>query len=201
MNIFSLTNSESKKLIDDMVCDLMQAKTKKEAAHIVGTILSKYTVFDLQYIGGSIRREVDKLPNPYKRQYLPYSTDLLDQYHDFMTEFRNGGPLVSGSIDDLKVWENYWEITPERCFIKDHRPDDPFPEMDHPMSKFFYRVVYGYVMLIRKGYGHPIGLPFPGGWSIREVDGKVYCPIRDKEKDLPSALCNFCPAEQDPEIH
>lgn len=200
MNLFSLSETESRELIKKTVDELLLAKTKKEGAVAVGSILASYTVFDLQYIGGNIRREVNKLPNPYRRVYLPYSTDLLDQYHDFMTEFRNGGPCVFGPIDDPNLWREFWEMTPDRCFQMDHRPDDPFPKMHHPLAKFFYRLVYGYVMLIRRGYGHPVGLPFPGGWSIRKMGDTVYCPIRDKEKDLPSALCNFCPAEQDPEV-
>ena len=44
--------------------------------------------------------------------------------------------------------------------------------------------------------GHPIGMPFPGGFTVERRDDNYYCPIRDKEKDVPFAICNFCPAKQ-----
>ncbi len=55
-------------------------------------------------------------------------------------------------------------------------------------------------MMNKGAPGHPVGLVFPGGWRVRREGDVVYCPIRDKEKDLPQALCNSCPAKQDPAV-
>lgn len=197
MNILSLSDSEAEAFINGTVTDLQAVSGTAEAVARIGAALSRYTIFDLQYIGGFIRREVERLPNAYRRVYRPYSLDLLDQYHSFLREYRTGAG-VDAPLGDPEHWMEYWEIARGQCFVRTGKSDDPFPQMEHPLLKFFYRLVYGYVMLIANGYGHPIGMPFPGGATVRREGERVLCPIRNKERELPSALCNFCPAEQDP---
>lgn len=197
MNILTLSDDESESFIRDTVTALRAASGTAEAVHRIGSALSRYTVFDLQYIGGYVRREVEKLPDPYRRLYRPYSLDLLNQYHTFMTIYRSNS-ISDTPLKDPALWNEYWEIAQTQCFVRSGKSDDPFPQMEHPLSKFFYRLVYGYVMLVAGGYGHAIGMPFPGGAAVHRDGERVLCPIRGKEKDLPSALCNFCPAEQDP---
>jgi uncharacterized protein (UPF0305 family) len=44
--------------------------------------------------------------------------------------------------------------------------------------------------------GHPVGMPFPGGFSVEQRGKDYYCLIRDKEKEVFYSICNFCPALQ-----
>jgi uncharacterized protein (UPF0305 family) len=44
--------------------------------------------------------------------------------------------------------------------------------------------------------GHPVGMPFPGGFSVEHRGSDYYCLIRDKEKEIFYSICNFCPAHQ-----
>jgi uncharacterized protein (UPF0305 family) len=44
--------------------------------------------------------------------------------------------------------------------------------------------------------GHPVGMPFPGGFRVEQRGRDYYCLIRDKEKEVFSSICNFCPAKQ-----
>ncbi|HJK39177.1 MAG TPA: DUF2115 family protein, partial [Methanocorpusculum sp.] len=150
MNVLSLSDDESAAVIDRTIQSLQKATSTADAVKRIGSALSQYTVFDLQYIGGFIRREVNKLPNPYRRVYLPYSLDLLNQYHVFMQMYRTQ-KLPDEPIKDPTLWSEYWEIARVQCFVRSGPSDDPFPQMEHPLSKFFYRLVYGYVMLIANG--------------------------------------------------
>ena len=197
MNVLSLSDGESAVFVEETVRSLQAVRGTAEAVERIGSVLCRYTVFDLQYIGGFIRREVEMLPDPYRRVYQPYSLDLLDQYHAVLRVYRSGG-VSDAPLADPVLWHEFWEVARVQCFVRRERSDDPFPQMGHPLSSFFYRLVYGYVMLVAGGYGHPVGMPFPGGATVHREGGRVLCPIRDKERDLPSALCNFCPAEQDP---
>jgi uncharacterized protein (UPF0305 family) len=43
---------------------------------------------------------------------------------------------------------------------------------------------------------HPEGTPFPGGFFVEKVEGKYYCPVKDKQKDNEEAMCKFCIARQ-----
>jgi len=198
MDIFSRSPSSAKIFIEDTVAALLLAETNQEAAVIIGKALSAYTVFDLQYIGGYLKREADRLPDPYRRQYKPYCMDLFDQYHAFMQEYRPG-IVCHGPLPDIDLWKKYWADVPKYCYQDTAPSKDPRPAQNHPLSKFFYRLVFAYVMFVKGGCGHPVGMPFPGGLRIRQVGNVVYCPIRDREQDLPLALCNFCPAKQDPD--
>jgi uncharacterized protein (UPF0305 family) len=197
MNALSLSDNESTTFIDETIASLLKATGTTETVERLGVALSQYTVSDLQYIGGFIHREVEKLPKPYRKAYLPYSSDLLDQYHMFMRVYRTQ-MIPDVPLGEPVLWHEFWEIARVQCFMRTGKTGNPFPQMEHPLSKFFYRLVYGYVMLIAGGCGHPVGMPFPGGATIHRKGKRVFCPIRDKERDLPSALCNFCSAEQDP---
>ena len=44
--------------------------------------------------------------------------------------------------------------------------------------------------------GHPVGMPFPGGFRVEKRGRDYYCLIRDKEKEILYSICNFCPARQ-----
>lgn len=197
MNILSLPESDSIVFIEETVSYLQSVRGTSEAVNRIGEALCRYTMFDLQYIGGFIHREVGKLPDPYRRMYRPYSLDLLHQYHEVLYVYRFGG-VSDAPLPNPILWHEFWDIARSQCFVRRERSDDPFPQMRHPLSAFFYRLVYGYVMLIAGGYGHPVGMPFPGGARVHREGGRILCPIRNKERDLPFALCNFCSAEQDP---
>lgn len=198
MDIFSRSVSSSRGFIEDTVTVLLLAASKNSAVDIIGRALSAYTVFDLQYIGGYLKCETDRLPDPYRRAYRPFCMDLFDQYHAFMQEYRSG-TVCPGPLPDVALWKKYWVDVPEYCYVDSRNSEDPRPEPNHPLSKFFYRLVFAYVMFVKGGYGHPVGMPFPGGLKIRQVGEIVYCPIRDRQKDFPQALCNYCPAKQDPD--
>jgi uncharacterized protein (UPF0305 family) len=59
------------------------------------------------------------------------------------------------------------------------------------------RVVSTYTTFVREESIHPVGTRFPGGFTLRLVDGVYLCPVKDKQKDTPSALCRFCVSVQD----
>lgn len=195
-NVFDYPKEQLAELIASVSAELLAAKTAEDAVPTIKRALEKYTIFDLQKIGGNIRREVEVLPEPYRSRYRPYSQDLLTQYHAFLRDIRSG-KAASGTILDRKLWNEFWKRSEESSFSEEVSQNAPEAGLGNPAGKFFYRLVYGYAMLIAGLPGHPVGMPFPGGWKVYEKGGQIFCPIRDKEKDLPQALCNYCPAVQD----
>jgi len=193
VNVFDYSDEDLHQFATETSNRLAQTADGSEAVAILAAALRKYTIFDLQTIGANIRFEVNKLPEPYKSRYLLYAQDLLAQYHAFIAHIDSHPVIV-----DVELWKSYWEVGMDAIFSRELLNDEPRPALTNPAGKLFYRLVYGYVMLIAKKPGHPVGMPFPGGWAVTEENGKFYCPIRDKEKDLPFALCNYCPAEQNP---
>ena len=195
-NVFQYSKSELAEFVKSVSAELLAAKNAEEAVPVLKRALEKYTIFDLQRVGGTIRREADLLPEPYRSRYRPYSMDLLNQYHAFIADVRSG-KAKQKEILDRNLWDEYWRRAEESCFSDEVSKNSPEVGVGTPAGKLFYRLVYGYAMLIAGLPGHPVGMPFPGGWTVKEENGKILCPIRDKEKDLPQALCNYCPAVQD----
>ena len=67
-------------------------------------------------------------------------------------------------------------------------------------EKCFHRialVVSTYTAFVREESIHPVGTRFPGGFTLKLVNGVYLCPVKDKQKNTPSALCRFCVSVQD----
>ena len=195
-NVFQYSKSELAEFVKSVSAELLAAKNAEVAVPVLKKALERYTIFDLQMVGGTIRRETELLPEPYRSRYRPYSIDLLNQYHAFLSDVRCG-KSKQREILDRKLWDEFWKNAEDSCFSDEVSKNSPEVGIGTPAGKLFYRLVYGYAMLIAGLPGHPVGMPFPGGWTVKEENGKILCPIRDKEKDLPQALCNYCPAVQD----
>ena len=196
MNLFDYSDERLQEFATDVCRQLTDTKDAAEAVFLIKNAIQHYTIFDLQRIGSIIRLEVEKLPEPYRRRYRPYSNDLLNRYHEFI-DLCKTGRTSHLKVRDRKLWEEFWFNSDENLFQDATSENDSVYCLGHPAIKLFYRLIYGYTMLLADEPGHPIGMPFPGGWTVKKKGEKILCPIRDKEKDLSQALCNYCPAVQD----
>jgi uncharacterized protein (UPF0305 family) len=70
----------------------------------------------------------------------------------------------------------------------------------NPAFSRIYKIISLYTTFIMDEPIHPVGTPFPGGFEVT-FDGRKYlCPVKEKQKDNPGAVCGFCIAEQDPAV-
>jgi uncharacterized protein (UPF0305 family) len=98
---------------------------------------------------------------------------------------------IPGDIKDVALFRDYCRIAAE------FRPSPEDVERNGPFFGHFYFVVSAFYMFVFDEPGHPVGMPFPGGFAVKKRDDGYYCPIRDKEKDVVYSICNFCPAKQE----
>ena len=62
-----------------------------------------------------------------------------------------------------------------------------------------YKIISLYTTFILQESVHPVDTPFPGGLKVK-YDGKNYlCPVKERQKDNPGAVCGFSISKQDPE--
>ena len=86
-------------------------------------------------------------------------------------------------------------MIPEGCFTWDeHAGRTPFHYS--PQHRLFYYLMAAFTMFVLDSPGHPVGMPFPGGFAVEDRNGTFYCLIRDREKEVFFSICNFCPAKQ-----
>ena len=72
-------------------------------------------------------------------------------------------------------------------------------EVFDPVFFRIYMIISLYTTFVIEEPIHPVGTPFPGGFIVK-LQGRDYlCPVKERQKDNPGAVCGFCIAEQDPE--
>lgn len=179
---------------------LRSARTKGELGEILACEVGKYSLFDLQIIGGRLNAEIEKLPSPYREAVAPYFRDqLFRAHHRLLTMHRSGAfrPL-SGPIRDRERFDAFCAMLPSGLFGWND-PGERNPYFRNPKNRFFYYLVAAFTMFVLEEPGHPVGMPFPGGFAVEQRGNEYYCLIRDKEKDVFYSICNFCPAHQSEE--
>lgn len=62
-----------------------------------------------------------------------------------------------------------------------------------------YQIISIYTTFVLNEPIHIVGTEFPGNLQVKMDNGKYLCPVKDKQKDNPLAVCGFCIAEQDPD--
>jgi len=176
---------------------ISSATTKSELLDILVKEIENYSLFDLQLIGGRLYNEIRKLPSPYREAIRPYFIEqLFGMHHTMILMHRSGeSAQLCVPLRDPKRFGNFCEIIPEGCFSW----DDQFernPLLRHPKMRLFYYLISAFTMFVLDKPGHPVGMPFPGGFKVEKRGNEYYCLIRDREKEVFYSICNFCPAKQ-----
>ncbi|GAB6286865.1 MAG: hypothetical protein STSR0009_30680 [Methanoregula sp.] len=88
--------------------------------------------------------------------------------------------------------QDYWRMVAEHCTHNDAG--------ENVHLRFLKFLLAGFSMFVQKVPAHAVGTPFPGGDSVKLVEGVYYCPVREKANEVDAAFCPFCPALQTPTI-
>jgi len=184
--------------IRDIMARIGRVRTKGALGETLARALQDYSLFDLQIIGGRLNSEIEKLPSPYREAIQPYFREqLFGKHHRIMAmhrshSFRN---LEAQPIRDPDLFEKFCAMAPEGCFAwNDAGERNPY--FRNPKNRLFYYLIAAFTMFVLDEPGHPVGMPFPGGFTVEQRGRDYYCLIRDKEKDVFYSICNFCPALQ-----
>jgi len=139
---------------------------------------SYFLIGDAQYIQGSYRKE-------YIKAYTMAFINRIKEVKECQQS--NNEPLDVQEVHDAVslLLEQEKEVGGEDGF------DPAFFQI--------YKIISIYTTFILEEPVHPVGTPFPGGLTVK-YDGENYlCPVKERQKDNPGAVCGFCVAEQDPE--
>jgi Uncharacterized protein conserved in archaea (DUF2115) len=183
--------------IREIVQRIGAARTKGQLGEILAIEVQRYSLFDLQIIGGRLNREISKLPVPYRENVRPYFMEqLLGKHHRLLLMYRTGEfSRKTGPLSDIAAFQGFCSMVPDGCFAWDECGErNPF--FLHPKNRLFYYLIAAFTMFVLEEPGHPAGMPFPGGFTVEQRGNDFYCLIRDKEKEVFYSICNFCPAKQ-----
>ncbi len=126
----------------------------------------------------------------YRKEYLQaYSKGFILR----IKEIRDNKGKFEGFIDPDELKEALQLLNEqEKMLIK----------LKSNESHFFkiYRIVSIYTSFVLNEPIHVVGTPFPGGFEVKYENRTYLCPVKDKQKDNPGAVCGFCIAEQDESV-
>ncbi len=188
------------RVIREIVVRLSSAQTKGELSALLAHEIQEYTIFDLQMIGGRLNNEIDNLPSPYRERIRPYFREqLFGKHHQLLSLYHTRAfGRMNDPIRDPEAFKKFCDMLPEGCSSwNDSGERNPY--FRNPKNRFFYYLIAAFTMFVLDEPGHPVGTPFPGGFSVEQRGRDYYCLIRDKEKDVFYSICNFCPAHQSEE--
>ena len=139
---------------------------------------TSFLISDSQYVQGSYRKEYLKA---YTRTFISRIKEVK--------EYKSSDKKY---LDIEEVQKAIKLLLKQESGITDNDGFDP---------AFFqiYKIISLFNTFILDEPVHPVGTPFPGGLKVK-YDGKNYlCPVKERQKDNPGAVCGFCISKQDPE--
>jgi len=192
--------SEDVPAIRSIADRLRNARSRGELGTLVAHEVLTYSLFELQVIGGRLNNEIDRLPSPYRERIRPYFKEqLFGAHHRLIAMHRGGGfATLSDPVNDSATFSAFCDMVSSGCFAWDDQ-NERNPHLRQPRNRLFYYLISAFTMFVLNEPGHPVGMPFPGGFTVEKRGRDYYCLIRDKEKEVPHSICNFCPAQQSEE--
>ena len=172
-------------------CITLKAQTTRGG---LGAALAKivlhYTPRDIRQMEQNFGRSVRDLAPEYRKELEEAITaHLLGTYQNIRL-MEQQGVFRTLKAPVTPHEQSYWELVAAQCR----------PGTGDIRLRFLKFLLGGFAMIVRQEPGHPVGMRFPGGDRVQEIDGVYYCPVREKVGDVDAALCPFCPAQQTPEV-
>jgi len=186
--------------IQEIAGQMQKARTKGELGAIVTREVQKYSLFDLQIIGGRLNSEIERLPSPYREAVRPYFREQLFGRHHLLLAMHRAKAFerLVDPIRDRERFNEFCAMLSGGTFAwNDSSERNPY--FRNPKNRLFYYLMAAFTMFVLEEPGHPVGMPFPGGFKVEQRGKEYYCLIRDKEKEVFYSICNFCPALQSEE--
>lgn len=177
----------------DVFSRLICINKKGELAEALAREAMKYSIYDIQTISTNLEKELRGLPSPYKEKVRPYFMEQYFYRYYKLTKMASEGAFkrMDGIIKDSSLFRDYCDMVINLRYSYDRST------MYDPFYGLYYYLISCFAMFVLEEPGHPVSMPFPGGFTVQKRGNNYYCPIRDKEKDVKNSICNFCPALQD----
>jgi uncharacterized protein (UPF0305 family) len=170
---------------------LESEKTRGALGQAIAEIVLSYSPRDLQQMRWNFARTIRDFNPELRRKLEETITGHLDGTYQSLRLMHQQGNFAVMDESLAKDTRAYWKMVAAQCSVGD---------ADKVRLRFLKFLLSGFCMFVQRLPGHPVGMPFPGGDKVQIINGVYYCPVREKENDVDSSLCPFCPALQTPEM-
>ncbi|MFA4826171.1 MAG: DUF2115 domain-containing protein [Methanoregula sp.] len=188
-------SSEAAEDIFRIACLLKSARTRGELGEILSREVQKYSLNDLQILGGKMNTEIEHLPSTYRKAMVQLRDHVFTCHHHLIVLHRSGEfARLTAPVGNRKRFEAFCNMLPSGMFAVIDTSEGTLHLKK--LSFLFYYLLAAFTMFVLEEPAHPVGTRFPGGYNVEMKGSVYYCPVRDKEKEVFYSLCNFCPALQ-----
>lgn len=165
----------------------LEKLNKNELMFILKREATTISVLDIMKASIFLSEDAKYVPISYRKKYLKSYTEA------FITRLkvlREDDEKYDLHVDVEKLQDALKLLNDQELQVKAGEAFDP---------DFFkiYKLISLYTTFILEESVHPPGTPFPGGLKVKFEDGNYLCPVKEKQKDNPGAVCGFCIAIQD----
>ena len=108
-------------------------------------------------------------------------------------EIKEDKNIYSDTVDMDELKESLTLLEEQENIMMEIYPKDPY-------FPIIYQIISIYTSFVLDEPIHVVGTEFPGGFKVKFDGEKYLCPVKEKQKTNPNAVCGFCIAEQDPEL-
>ncbi|HML04736.1 MAG TPA: DUF2115 domain-containing protein [Methanobacterium sp.] len=170
--------------------DLNAKISKKNLLSVLRNESDDIHIFDIMTSYVQLVEDGKYVQSSYQKDYLEaYIKGFLMRVKDI----RDDKTDYEGYLDNKELQKALNTLKNQEAIVEKERSIE---------SNFFriYEVVSLYTTFILEEPIHMVGTLFPGGFRVK-LEGKAYyCPVKEKQKDNPGAVCGFCIAEQDEDV-
>jgi uncharacterized protein (UPF0305 family) len=166
---------------------MRRAASREALAIIIAEEVATYSLNDLLQLRASVEHDLRHVPPGYRARLQPRMMGhLFGTHHTILLHHRKGGfGYLRGPVEGKLG---------EFCDMLLDLPDRE--EERDPRLVLLYYLIAAFTIFVSELPGHPVGTPFPGGFLVEERDGTYYCPVREKEDEVETSICPYCPARQ-----
>ncbi len=161
---------------------------KDELLVILKRVADKLDIQKIMKATNFLREDARFMQSPYREEYVErFSKAFFTRVKDLKDDKGD----YKGEVDIFKL-KHFLKIqnemlrqaksVDEKCFLK------------------IALVISLYTTFVREESIHPVGTKFPGGFKLRLIEGSYLCPVKERQLNNPSALCQFCVSVQDEDV-
>jgi len=178
-----------------IACLLKSARTRGEVGEVLAREVQKYSLYDIQILGGKMNTQIERLPSPYRKAMARLRDHFFKCHHNLIVLYRSGEFVrLTAPVSNRDRFEAFCDMLPSGMFaVIDTSEENLYFKK---LGFLFYYLFAAFTMFVLEEPAHPVGTLFPGGSKVEQRGSEYYCPVRDKEKEVFYSLCNFCPALQ-----
>jgi len=165
--------------------ELQSVLKKEELVEILKNDADDISIRDLMEIYTNMLKEGKYVQRSYHGDYIRF---YIKSFSKYLKGLKTDETPYNSYVDMEKLGGTVEHL--QKMFEESEKDSSPG-------SKKILYLTSIYSTFVLEEPIHIVGSQFPGGLKVKKNGETYLCPVKDKQKESPNALCKFCIAEQE----